>query len=442
MRRPRWRSAMITAVSGATSLAILAGCTSPQSSLSARDEAARYLQNARGRYVVPGPPGDPWGPYIREASNRFDMPESWIRALMRQESGGNLYRSGRLITSSAGAMGLMQVMPGTYAGLRVRHNLGPDPFDPHDNIMAGVGYMREMYDMYGSPGFLAAYNAGPNRLDDYLANQRGLPDETRHYVAVIGPSLRYAQPRVHSPAEQFAINQLPLNIPVGPRYGYGAVQVPSIQLASAQTPVFSQAPVQPTYTPPAAVAWASPPKPAYAPPPVYAAQPPQQPRALAWAEPPKPPVYTPPPAYTPAPVYAAQPVQQPRALAWSEPPRPPVYTPPPQRTVVARAEEEEVPRYRGVSHQPARVALALPPPPPVQHGGGGIHFISSAVAAEVYTTRRGRKNLTVPVVYTKPEHSRPISTPTWRLHASGPVQAAPSCHRNAHGKTVCGPEHL
>src|SRR5476649_1339514 len=204
MRRPHWRSAMFTAVSGAVGLAVLAGCSTLQSGLSSSDQTARYLQSARGRYVIPGPASDPWGPYIKEASNKYDVPEQWIRALMRQESGGNLYRNGRLITSSAGAMGLMQVMPGTYAELRARHNLGPDPFDPHDNIMAGVGYMREMYDIYGAPGFLAAYNAGPNRLDDYLANQRSLPDETRHYVAAIGPSLRNAAPRVHSPAEQYA----------------------------------------------------------------------------------------------------------------------------------------------------------------------------------------------------------------------------------------------
>ncbi len=306
MRRPHWRSAMFTAVSGVVGLAMLAGCAT-QTRYGATDETARYLQNARGRYVIPGPPGDPWGPYIREASQRFDMPESWIRALMRQELGGNLYRNGRLITSSAGAMGLMQVMPGTYAELRARHQLGPDPFDPHENIMAGVAYMREMYDMYGSPGFLAAYNAGPNRLDDYLANQRALPDETRHYVAAIGPALRYASPRVRSPAEQFAMNQLPLNIPPGPRYGYGSVQVPTIQVAAAtqyRPPVFTAAPVQPTYTPPAPT------------------------RALAWAQPAR-------PVFTPAPV------AQPPALAWNPPPRPPVYTPapPPPRTEVARVEE-------------------------------------------------------------------------------------------------------
>jgi hypothetical protein len=408
MRRPHWRSAIFTAVSGVVGLAILAGCTS-QYRYSASDETARYLQNARGRYVIPGPAGDPWGPYIREASKRFDMPESWIRALMRQESGGNLYRNGRLITSSAGAMGLMQVMPGTYAELRARHRLGPDPFDPHENIMAGVAYMREMYDMYGSPGFLAAYNAGPNRLDDYLANQRALPDETRHYVASIGPALRYAAPRVHSPAEQFAMNQVPLNIPPGPRYGYGSVQVPAVQVASATRytqPVFTAAPVQPTYTPPT------------------------QPRALAWAQPPR---LVLPPA----------PVAQPPALAWNQPPKP-TYAPPPQRTVVARVEEpdDETPvrRTRGWTHhyETSRVALNIPRVAP-QRSGGGLHLISSAMAAEVYTTHRGKKGAAIPASFGKAEHIH--AAPAWRLHVSGPVQARPVCHK-VHGKTVCGPDHI
>ena len=105
------------------------------------------------------------------------------------ESGGNEYQNGQLITSGAGAMGLMQVMPETYDELQARYNLGDDPFDPHDNILAGAAYLREMYDIYGSPGFLAAYNAGPRRLDDYLSNNRPLPDETRRYVAMIGPNI-------------------------------------------------------------------------------------------------------------------------------------------------------------------------------------------------------------------------------------------------------------
>ena len=105
------------------------------------------------------------------------MPDVWIREVMRAESGGNLYRNGDLVTSGAGAMGLMQVMPGTYGELQERHGLGDDAYDPRNNILAGTAYMREMYEIYGSPGFLAAYNAGPRRLDDYLANQRDLPTE-------------------------------------------------------------------------------------------------------------------------------------------------------------------------------------------------------------------------------------------------------------------------
>ena len=181
-------------------------------------ESARYVAHAKHDYAPPGPPEDPWGPYIREASARFDIPDSWVRSLMRVESGGKEFLNGGLITSGAGAMGLMQVMPSTYDELRDRYNLGDDPFDPHDNIMAGVAYMREMYELYGSPGFLAAYNAGPSRLDDYLSNVRPLPDETRHYVAMIGPNLRGIYPNNRSAADELAYNQVPINIPGGKRY--------------------------------------------------------------------------------------------------------------------------------------------------------------------------------------------------------------------------------
>ena len=109
-------------------------------------------------YPPPGPASDPWGPYIREASARFGFPDPWIRRVMRQESGGQ-----EDVISWAGAMGLMQVMPDTYDGLKGRYNLGDDPFDPHNNILAGTAYLREMYDRFGAPGFLAAYNAGPTR---------------------------------------------------------------------------------------------------------------------------------------------------------------------------------------------------------------------------------------------------------------------------------------
>ena len=200
-------------------VALLAACASQTPGPSARQEAARYAQSARNNYVPPGPPEDPWGPYIRTAAARFDVPELWIRSVMHVESGGSEYSNGQLITSGAGAMGLMQVMPSTYDELRQQYSLGDDPYDPYNNIMAGVAYMREMYDIYGSPGFLAAYNAGPNRLDDYLSDNRPLPDETRRYVAMIGPNIVGVYPEHRSPAEQYAMNALPIDIPPGVRYG-------------------------------------------------------------------------------------------------------------------------------------------------------------------------------------------------------------------------------
>jgi hypothetical protein len=125
---------------------------------------------------------DPYAAFIVEAAHRFGMPERWIRAVMRVESAVNV----RAI-SSAGAMGLMQIMPATWAELRVRHRLGSNPYDPRDNILAGTAYLREMFDRYGSPGFLAAYNAGPGRYEEHLAG-RPLPAETRAYVTALVPS--------------------------------------------------------------------------------------------------------------------------------------------------------------------------------------------------------------------------------------------------------------
>src|SRR5919112_471315 len=148
---------------------------------------------ASGNYTG-GLSGDPWASHIAEASQRFDVPEQWIRAVMRVESGGRTHMNGRPIVSRAGVMGLMQVMPSTYEELRVKHGLGSDPFEPHDNIMAGTGYLREMYEEFGSPGFLAAYNAGPGRYGEYLTGDRGLPSETRNYVAMISPQITGVEP--------------------------------------------------------------------------------------------------------------------------------------------------------------------------------------------------------------------------------------------------------
>jgi hypothetical protein len=295
MTRPRPSFALLRAAGAFAALSLLAACS--HGANTAGNSAAGYAAHAHGNYTPPGPPEDPWGPYIQEASARFDVPDRWIRSLMKVESGGREYQNGKLVTSSAGAMGLMQVMPGTYEELRARHNLGDDPYEPHDNVMAGVAYMREMYDIYGAPGFLAAYNAGPARLDDYLSNNRPLPDETRKYVAMIGPHLQGASPKIHSPAEAYAMNDLPLNIPRGQRYapgsqfaytgGTGRIPV-SGPIETAQLP----APVAP---PVSVLPPPEPPRIAYnAPPPellriAYNAPPPEPPRVAYIAPPPPPP---------------------------------------------------------------------------------------------------------------------------------------------------------
>jgi hypothetical protein len=122
---------------------------------------------------------------IAAASQRFGIPEPWIRAVMRAESARD-----RHAVSHRGAMGLMQVMPATWAGLRAQHGLGADPFAPQDNILAGTAYLREMLDRFGSvPLMLAAYNAGPRRVEAHLAKGQPLPPETRAYVATLAPLL-------------------------------------------------------------------------------------------------------------------------------------------------------------------------------------------------------------------------------------------------------------
>lgn len=124
-----------------------------------------------------------WDGLIAEAASRFGIPDDWIRRVMRAESGGRTTLAGRPIASAKGAMGLMQVMPATYAEMARRHGLGADPHAPRDNILAGAAYLRAMYDRFGYPGLFAAYNAGPARYAAHLRTGKPLPDETRIYLA-------------------------------------------------------------------------------------------------------------------------------------------------------------------------------------------------------------------------------------------------------------------
>jgi soluble lytic murein transglycosylase-like protein len=133
----------------------------------------------------------PFAAFVTEASKRFGVPEHWIRAVMHVESSAK-----QKARSSKGAMGLMQIMPKTWTELRARYGFGADPYDVSDNILAGAAYLRELYDRYGAPGFLAAYNAGPGRYERHLATGRPLPDETKAYVATLAPMINRARTNV------------------------------------------------------------------------------------------------------------------------------------------------------------------------------------------------------------------------------------------------------
>ncbi len=142
--------------------------------------------NAHARPTAPAPVAvvDPYAAFIAEASERFAIPSAWLRAVMHVESRGDAKT-----VSPKGAMGLMQLMPDTWSMLRARYHLGNDPYDPHDNIVGGAAYLRQLFDRFGAPGFLAAYNAGPKRFQDCLAGLRPLHDETKRYLSTLAQML-------------------------------------------------------------------------------------------------------------------------------------------------------------------------------------------------------------------------------------------------------------
>jgi soluble lytic murein transglycosylase-like protein len=125
-------------------------------------------------------------PFIDQASDRFGVPEAWILAVIAAESGGRTIMNGRPITSRAGAIGPMQMMPLTYDELRLRYGLGSDLANPEQNILAGTAYLKELYERFGQEGVFAAYNAGPERYQAYLDGNLPLPEETRTYLTALG----------------------------------------------------------------------------------------------------------------------------------------------------------------------------------------------------------------------------------------------------------------
>lgn len=178
-----WRRAFSLLALGG--LAVLSACAGP----------------GKTSYNAPGSALNPWGPYIHEAADRFSIPQSWIRAVMQQESGGHQYMNGHLTRSVHGAVGLMQIKPDTYAQLAQRYHLGSDPYNPHDNIMAASGYIRELYDRFGSPDFLGAYNCGPQCMENHRSRGAPLPGYARTYMAAITPHLNDPVPASPLPVQ-------------------------------------------------------------------------------------------------------------------------------------------------------------------------------------------------------------------------------------------------
>lgn len=125
------------------------------------------------------------GAELIDAARQFGLSPTWLGAVMQAESGGDA-----TARSPKGAIGLMQLMPDTYADMRRMLGLGPDPWRPADNLLAGAGYLRMLTDRFGASGALAAYNAGPGRYERWLSGTASLPSETRAYVVRVRSQLQ------------------------------------------------------------------------------------------------------------------------------------------------------------------------------------------------------------------------------------------------------------
>src|ERR1035437_2348442 len=116
------------------------------------------------------------------AADRYGLPRELVRSVMAAESGFQ-----PLAISPKGAIGLMQLMPGTAQAL------GRDPHDPAQNVDAGARYLRDLLEKYnyGLRHALAAYNAGPGAVDKY----NGVPPyrETINYISRIEKKLKAAE---------------------------------------------------------------------------------------------------------------------------------------------------------------------------------------------------------------------------------------------------------
>ena len=110
--------------------------------------------------------------WIAQYAQAHSLNPSLVRNVIKVESDFN-----PKAISPAGAIGYMQLMPKTAAGLKV------DPHNPEQNIMGGTKYLSEMISKYGLQNGLAAYNWGPGNVDKFLAGKQEMPADVRKYVS-------------------------------------------------------------------------------------------------------------------------------------------------------------------------------------------------------------------------------------------------------------------
>jgi soluble lytic murein transglycosylase-like protein len=136
--------------------------------------AVPQAQNVRATRYVASERGRAYDDLIVEHSRAHGVRADLVRAVMQVESAFNPFAR-----SPKGALGLMQLMPATIRQFGVMN-----PFNPEENIRAGVAYLRALLDRYRNNEVLAlaAYNAGPGAVDNHGEN---VPPyrETRNYVA-------------------------------------------------------------------------------------------------------------------------------------------------------------------------------------------------------------------------------------------------------------------
>jgi soluble lytic murein transglycosylase-like protein len=146
--------------------------------LAAAALAASWLSPAPALATVPA--ADACRRHAPEAAIRSGLPVDVILRVMHAESRGR-----PRTVSHKGAMGCMQIMPGTWTDLTGRYGLGSDPWNPRMNMIGGALYLAELARQFGLPGAYSAYNAGPGRYLRYVRGGVPLPGETIAYAAQI-----------------------------------------------------------------------------------------------------------------------------------------------------------------------------------------------------------------------------------------------------------------